>query len=257
MAEKAVIITGASAGLGKELAQNYAKDGWKIGLIARRKDAIDQLKNELEIKYSVTVIAIACDVSDKPAIFSAIESIIESFGRIDCVVANAGVGYSTPGYEPDADKLDLTIGINVLGAAYSAYAAIPTMLKQNSGQLVVISSLAGYRGLPEAGSYCASKAAVNALFESMRLDLKKFNIAVSIIRPGYIKSNITDRNEYYMPQLQSTEKGVKKIYRAIQKKKKIYAFPKPLANVVQSFYFWPTWLYDLIFAGLQKKKRDE
>ena len=112
--KKAVIITGASAGLGEELARNYAEDGWQIGLIARRKDAIDQLKNELESKYSVNVIATACDVSNKPAIFSTIESMIESFGRIDCIVANAGVGYSTPGYAPDADKLDQTIGINVL-----------------------------------------------------------------------------------------------------------------------------------------------
>ena len=256
MEQKAVIITGASAGLGKELAHNYAKDNWNIGLIARSEDRLDQLKTELEANKAITVIAQPCDVSDKAAIFSCIEQMIQSFGRIDCVIANAGVGYSTPGYEPDIDKLDKTIGINVLGAAYTAYAAIPTMLKQNSGQLVVLSSLAGYRGLPEAGSYCASKAAVNALFESMRLDLKKFNIAVSIIRPGYIKSNITDRNEYYMPQLQSTEKGVKKIYRAIQKKKKIYAFPKPLANVVQSFYFWPVWLYDLVFAGMKKKKSD-
>ena len=99
-----------------------------------------------------------------------------------------------------------------MGAGYTAYAAIPTMVKQKTGQIVVISSLAGYRGLPEAGAYCASKSAVNALFESMRLALKKFNIGVTIIRPGYIEAGFTARNEYFMPQLQSRKKGVAKIY---------------------------------------------
>ena len=256
MSDKVVIITGASAGLGEELAKNYAKDGWKIGLIARSEDKLLRLKNELIETYSATVEIKRCDVSNKSQLNDSMESFISLFGRIDCVIANAGVGFSTPGYEPDSDKLDQTIGINLLGAAYTAYAAIPTMVKQKSGQLVVLSSLAGYRGLPEAGAYCASKAGVNALFESMRLDLKKYNISVSVIRPGYIQSNITDRNDYYMPQLMSTKKGVAKIYKAIQKKKKFYCFPKPLGSIVQSLYFWPVWLYDLVFAGVSKKKRD-
>ena len=130
------------------------------------------------------------------------------------------------------------------------------MIQQRSGQIAVLSSLAGYRGLPESGVYCASKAAVNVLFESMRLDLKKFNIGVSIIRPGFIKSPITDRNEFYMPFLQDVRVGSKKIFKAIQRKQKIYAFPWPLAQLVKSLYFWPCWLYDLCFAGVQKQKRD-
>ena len=235
---------------------NYARDGWQVGIIARRKEKLEQLKSKLVKSYHANVLVAACDVSDKKAIFSAIEHMIQVFGRIDSIIANAGVGYSTPGYETNIEHFEKTININVLGAGYTAYAAIPTMVKQKTGQIVVISSLAGYRGLPEAGAYCASKSAVNALFESMRLDLKKFNIGVTIIRPGYIESGITARNDYFMPQLQSTKKGVEKIYRAIQKKKKIHVFPKPLGSIVQSFYFWPSWLYDFVFAGLQKKKRD-
>ena len=192
----------------------------------------------------------------KDAIYNTIQSMIKSFGQIDCIIANAGVSYSSPGTQPDPDIFEQTININLLGAGYTAYAAIPTMIKQQFGQLVVISSLAGYRGLPESGAYCASKSAVNTLFESLRLDLKKHNISVSIIRPGFIQSNITDRNEFYMPQFLTKKKGVTKIFKAIQKKKKIYVFPHPLGIIVQSFYFWPSWLYDFIFAGFQKKKRD-
>ena len=256
MSKKTVIITGASSGIGEELAKNYAKDGWHIGLIARRLPQLNKLKKNLESNYKIKVSISACDVSQKDDIFEAIETMIQDFGQIDCVIANAGVSYSSPGTNPNADTFEKTITVNVLGAGFTAYAAIPTMLKQRSGQLVVISSLAGYRGLPEAGAYSASKSAVNNLFESLRLDLKKHNISVSIIRPGFIKSAITDRNEFYMPQFQSLEKGVLKIYKAIQKKKPMFSFPKPLSMITQSLYFWPTWLYDLALAGRKKKKRD-
>lgn len=253
---KSVIITGASTGIGEELAKNYAQMGWNVGLIARRLDKIEALKSTLEDHPNIKILATQCDVSNKQAIYSAIQTMIATFGQIDCVIANAGVSYSSPGTKPDADTFEKTININLLGAGYTAYAAIPTMINQRCGQLVVISSLAGYRGLPESGAYCASKSAVNALFESLRLDLKKHNISVSIIRPGFIQSNITDRNEFFMPQFLSRKKGVKKIFKAIQKKKKVYVFPNPLGILVQSFYFWPIWLYDLVFSGIQKKKRD-
>ena len=100
------------------------------------------------------------------------------------------------------------------------------MIQQRCGHIVVISSLAGYRGLPEAGAYCASKSAVNALFESMRLDLKKYNIKVSIIRPGYIQTPLTDRNEFYMPFLQSTSAGTKKSLMPFNANKK--SMPSPI-----------------------------
>ena len=253
---KVVIITGASSGIGKGLATLYATAGYDCGLIARRESKLIELKKELEKTTSANVTIGVCDVSKKDAIITCIEDMIDHFGRVDVLIANAGISLASPAYKTTTDHFEKTIQINVLGAGYCAYAVIPTMIKQQSGQIAVISSLAGYRGLPEAGAYCASKSAVNALFESMRLDLKKHSINVSIIRPGYIKSPITNRNEFYMPFLQNTDVGCKKIFRAIQKKRKIFAFPWPLAQIVQTFYFLPCWLYDLCLAGVRNKKRN-
>ncbi|RAP23443.1 3-ketoacyl-ACP reductase [Candidatus Marinamargulisbacteria bacterium SCGC AG-343-K17] len=252
---KVAIITGASSGIGQGLAKLYAESGYSLGLIARRESKLHQLKTDLESSTSAKIMIGVCDVSNKSDIFSCIEGMIDHFGRVDVLVANAGVSLASPAYNSNADHLTETIEANVLGAGYSAYAVIPTMIQQKSGKIAVISSLAGYRGLPEAGVYCASKAAVNALFESMRLDLKKFKIGVSIIRPGYIKSPITDRNDFYMPFLQETDVGCKKIFNAIERKQKIFSFPWPLAIIVKTLYFWPCWLYDLCFAGVRNKKR--
>jgi short-subunit dehydrogenase len=251
MMSKVAIITGASSGIGRGLAIRYSKAGYSIGLIARRKPELESLQKELSTKSLIGV----CDVSDQAAIEACIQRMIQTFGRVDVLIANAGIGEASPAHAPNAAILEATIGINVLGAGYTAYAAIPTMIRQKNGHIAVISSLAGYRGLPEAGAYCASKAAVNALFESMRLDLKKHNIAVSIIRPGFIDSAITQRNNYYMPFFQSLDAGCNTIFKALTQKKKIMAFPWPLTLVVKTLYFWPCWLYDFFLAGAKNKKR--
>ncbi|MGA0242195.1 MAG: SDR family NAD(P)-dependent oxidoreductase [Candidatus Marinamargulisbacteria bacterium] len=252
---KVAIITGASSGLGADMARHYAKEGYYLGLLARREKTLMSLQQTLQNAHGVMVRIAPVDVGDKPRVFSAIHDIITHFGRVDLLIANAGISLASPAHQPQADALEATIQTNVLGAGYSAYAVIPQMMHQQSGQIVAISSLAGYRGLPEAGTYCASKAAVNALFESMRLDLKRHGISVSIIRPGYIQSPLTDRNDFYMPGLLTTQKGVQKIVRAIHKKRAIHAFPWPLALVVKSLYFWPCWLYDACLAGVRNKKR--
>jgi short-subunit dehydrogenase len=255
MTNRVVIITGASSGIGAELARLYAKAGDLLGLIARRESALIALQQELMNDYGCDSRIGICDVSDQSAIFDVIATLIADFGRVDILIANAGISVPSPAYKANAAYLTDTIETNVLGAGYAAYAVIPTMIRQKAGHIAVISSLAGYRGLPEAGAYCASKAAVNALFESMRLDLKRFCISVSIIRPGFIQSAITDRNNFYMPFLQETRVGCQKIFKALERHQKIIAFPWPLAQLVRTLYFWPCWLYDRCFAGIRNTKR--
>ena len=111
---KSVIITGASTGIGEELAKNYAQMGWNVGLIARRLDKLEALKSTLEDHPNVKILASQCDVSNKHAIYSAIQKMIATFGQIDCVIANAGVSYSSPGTKPDADTFEKTININLV-----------------------------------------------------------------------------------------------------------------------------------------------
>jgi Short-chain dehydrogenases of various substrate specificities len=201
------------------------------------------------------VLPIQCDVQDADQVDTAVSACHNTLGPIDIMIANAGIGMSAPGYKPLNQSFEQCLKTNVLGAVYAFNAVIPSMIERRSGQLVSISSLASYRGLPEAGPYSASKAALSTLTESLRLDLKKYKISVSLINPGYIVSPMTDRNDYMMPFIMSTETGVRKIVKAIRKKKAIYAFPFPLSILVKSLRFWPIWLYDLCFSGRKNKKR--
>ena len=123
------------------------------------------------------------------------------------------------------------------------------MVKRGSGQLVVISSLAAYRGLPKSAAYCASKAAVSAFFESLRLDLESRGIAVTIIHPGFIKTPLTAGRDAQMPFLMELDDAVKKMANAIEKRRKRYSFPWQLATIVRAGMIMPIWMYDQHFAS--------
>ena len=165
-----------------------------------------------------------------------------------------GVGGTTGGRELDAAAVARIININLIGAVNSAAAVIPQMLRQQSGHLVVISSLAGYRGLPKSGAYSASKAGVSAFYESLRLDLKGTGIGVSIIHPGFIKTPLTAGREAQMPWLMETADGTAKILRAIERKQKSYAFPWQLASLVRVAMVMPIALYDKIVGSRQYRE---
>lgn len=252
-AEKVVLITGASSGIGRGLGIELARHGAKLGLVARRKHILDEIVSELAVargtkgdNKSVRVLAIAADVQDVESMRAAAARLHSEFGRVDVLIANAGIGVSNDAAELDAAKLANVININVIGAANSVAAVIPDMVKQGSGQLVVISSLAAYRGLPKSAAYCASKAAVSAMFESLRLDLKPHGIDVTIIHPGFIRTPLTAGRHAKLPWLQELEPAVKKIVRAIEKRKKSYAFPWQLATIVRAGMIMPNAMYDWI-----------
>jgi short-subunit dehydrogenase len=138
------------------------------------------------------------------------------------------------------------ININVIGASNSVAAVIPEMVARGSGHLVVISSLAAYRGLPRSAAYCASKAAVSAFFESLRLDLHPRGIDVTIIHPGFIKTPLTADRAVEMPFLMELDVAVKKMVRAIEKRRKRYSFPWQLATLVRAGMIMPIFMYDQI-----------
>ena len=168
------------------------------------------------------------------------------FGKIDVLIANAGIGGNNDGAQLDAAKLANVINVNVIGAANSAAAVLPEMVERGRGQLVVISSLAAYRGLPKSAAYCASKAAVSAMFESFRLDLKPRGIDVTIIHPGFIKTPLTAGRQARLPWLLEVDDAAKKMLRAIETRKRSYAFPWQLATVVRAGMLMPNFMYDWI-----------
>jgi short-subunit dehydrogenase len=249
-ANKVVLITGASSGIGRGLAVDLVARGAKVGLVARRKAILDEIVLEIGTgkigNEQSNVLAIPADVQKAESMRAAAERLQSEFGSVDVLIANAGIGATNDAAELDADQLANVINVNVIGAANSVAAVVPQMVKRGSGHLVVISSLAAYRGLPKSAAYCASKAAVSAMFESLRLDLRPHGIDVTIIHPGFIKTPLTAGRQAKLPWLQELDPAVKKIVTAIQKRKKSYAFPWQLATIVRAGLIMPNALYDWI-----------
>lgn len=247
--EKVVLITGASSGIGRGLAIELARRGAKLGLVARRKELLDEIVEEIRAQSTQNgnqskVIALVADVQDAASLRNAADRLRAEFGKIDVLIANAGIGETNDAAELDAAKFANVIDVNVIGAANSVAAVVPEMVQRGSGHLVVISSLAAYRGLPKSAAYCASKAAVSAMFESLRLDLSPRGINVTIIHPGFIKTALTAGRQARLPWLQELEPAVKKIVRAIERRKKSYAFPWQLATLVRVGMIMPNAMYD-------------
>jgi len=246
------MITGASSGIGRGLALELARLGATLGLVARRKEVLDEIITEIGGNQqenggrSANVLAISGDVQDADSMRAAAEQLRAQFGKIDVLIANAGVGGNDDPTRLDAAKFANVINTNVIGVSNSVAAVIPEMVKRGRGQLVVISSLAAYRGLPKSAAYCASKAAVSAMFESFRLDLKPRGVDVTIIHPGFIKTPLTAGRQAKLPWVLELEPAVKKMVNAIEKRKKSYAFPWPLATIVRSGMVMPIAMYDWI-----------
>jgi len=242
---KVVMITGASSGIGRGLALELATRGAKLGLLARRAEVLDEIVQEVEARGAKAV-ALPASVEDAEAVRAAAERLRAAFGPIDVLIANAGIGTTTDAAELQAGEVARIFGVNVIGAASSVAAVVPEMVKRGRGQIVAISSLAAYRGLPKSASYGASKAALSAFFESLRLDLRPKGLDVTIIHPGFIKTPLTAGREARMPFLMELDDAVKKIVRAIEKQKKSYAFPWQLASIVRLGMIMPNSLYDRI-----------
>jgi len=239
------MITGASSGIGRGLAVEIARRGARVGLVARRAEQLAELVAEIEAGGGKAV-AIPADVQNADSMKSAAEQLRETLGPIDVLIANAGIGPTRDAAKFDAAEVSDVINVNVIGASNSVAAVLPRMLERGEGQLVVISSLAAYRGLPKSAAYCASKAAVSSLFESLRLDLEPRGIAVTIIHPGFIKTPLTAGRGAQLPYLMEVDDAVDKMVRAIEKRRKSYSFPWQLATIVRASMVMPIWMYDRI-----------
>lgn len=243
---RSVFLTGASSGIGEALALAMAEKGASLGLVARRADLLEDLAERC-IARGGNAIALAADVTDPDAVANASARARAEFGKIDIMIANAGIGGNneeTRSYQPDAVKK--VIDINLLGSVNAVHAVLPDMIERGDGQLVAISSLAGFRGLPKSAAYSASKAGMTAFFESVRLDVQDDGVSVTIIQPGFIKTPLTSGRSNKMPFLMELEDSIPHFISAIEKKKKFTAFPWQLAAIVRAGKFMPAWMYDRI-----------
>ncbi|HEX8633645.1 MAG TPA: SDR family NAD(P)-dependent oxidoreductase [Pyrinomonadaceae bacterium] len=246
-AGKTVLITGASSGIGAALAVECGRRGASVGLLARREEVLREVAGKVE-DAGGRALAVAVDVCDAEAMKSAVAQVVERFGRVDVLVANAGKGETTLARAFDIETATQVFSVNVLGAMNSVAAVLPGMLERGAGQLVGISSLAAYRGFPGSGAYCASKAALSTFFESLRVELRPVNIYVTTIHPGFIDTPMTRGRNQKMPFLQNAERASQLMLDAIEARRRTYAFPWQLAAIARVGRWLPAALYDRMLA---------
>ena len=247
-----VIITGASSGIGRALALQYAGRGATLGLIARREDHLMQLAASLPVPtYSYPI-----DVTDARALAMAAADFLDRAGIPDVVIANAGVSAGTLTDRPEDNAIfEEIMAINVIGLMLTFQPFVDVMKRRREGVLAGIASVSGYRGLPGAAAYCASKAAAISYLESLRVELHGSGVSVVTICPGYVATPMTSNNPYRMPFLMDAEVAASKIATAIAARKKFYVLPWQMALVGWILRRLPRWLYDLLFAHAPRKPR--
>lgn len=238
-----VIIFGASQGIGKALALEYALLKSNLILFSRNSDAIEGLSEDIS-NLGCKVYFKKCDVSILTDVKDAMEFSLLKFKTIDLVIINAGVGAPEWMRTFKSEDFKKIYEINVFGIAQVLELTIPIMKNQGYGVIAGVTSLADVRGYPGSAGYCSSKAAASVLLESARVELKQLNIRIITVKPGFVKTAMTAKNEFYMPFLMNTDKAARIIRKGIEKKKSIVQFPLFTVNLTRFVKFLPNFIYD-------------
>lgn len=247
-----VVVTGASSGLGFALARHYLLKGAAVAAIARRGELMQPLDNEFPGK----AFCYALDVLDSLALQRAASNFIARVGLPDIVIANAGVSIGTlTEYTEDAEYFRQIMDVNVLGIVNTFQPFVSPMRSAKHGTLVGIASVAGFRGLPGAGAYSASKAAAISYLESLRVELHNSGVKVVTICPGYIRTPMTSVNPYRMPFLLDPPDAAQRIARAIERQRAFAVIPWQMAVFGLLLKHIPRPLYDRLFANAPRKPR--
>ena len=242
---KTVLITGASSGIGKAVGEKLLQINCNLILTARRNDIIENWVNKLENKKA-NILILKNDVINKSNVAQTFAKITEEFGNIDVAILNSGIGKNVTTQNFSSQIAEDIINTNFLGVVYWIEQLLPNMMKNKSGIIAPVSSLADNRGYSGSGFYCASKAALSIFAEGLSIDLAKFGIKVITIKPGFVKTKMTDQNKFKMPFMISAEKAAEKIIAGIKKEKSIIQFPFPTVLGAKIIGMLPNWVYRLI-----------
>ena len=252
------LVTGATSGLGREAAVQLGRRGWRVAISGRRREHLDETAKRV-IDAGGEVLSLYGSVTDPVEVKAHYAAIKAAWGGLDYAVFNAGVGDMMDAKEFKAESVKWTFDANVFGVCYWLEEVLPDMLAQKSGVVAGVASLAGFRGLPKSGPYSASKAALITLLESARVDLRGTGVSVVTVCPGFVRSEMTDRNELgSMPFLMETKDGVAAMLRGIDAHRRVVHFPWQLSYA--SKYLMPAipdFLYEPLaekFAHKRKKK---
>ena len=249
--KKIIWITGASSGIGKALAIKFAENGWIVAASARRENLLNELK-----QINQNIYPFPLDVTEIENCKTVAKKILEQFKNIDICVF--GTGMHDPKSEKtfNLKKIREIMEVNYFGTMNSINSIYEYFSEKKSGQISIISSVAGYRGLPAAGAYCASKAALTSFAESLNFDMLKKNVRVSLISPGFIKTPMTDQNDFPMPMIKSPEFAANEIYKGLTIKKTFEIhFPKALTITLKILSFLPSKLYFGLVGRLTKYQK--
>ena len=242
------LVTGAGSGIGRQLALNLAADGIAIAGIDLRSEGLQTLEKELQARGSKVAWEIA-DVTDVAALQRAVGSLTGRLGPVDLLIASAGLGFETAARTLDLEAFNAILRVNLNGVGNSIAAVLPDMLERRRGHLVALSSLASYRGLPLMSAYCASKAGVNALMESLRVELASSGILTTTVCPGWIRTPMTVSLKMRVPMLE-VEDAAARIMKAIRRRSRFVAFPRGTRWTLALIGYLPRGLGDWMVARM-------
>ena len=245
---KNIWITGASSGIGKALAIKFVNEGWQVAASARRESLLQELNSNNSNIHSFPL-----DVKDESETKKVFQDIVQKFKTVDICIFCTGIHDPESEKKLSNEKIREIMETNFFGTVNCIMAVNKFFRDKQSGHISIVSSVAGYRGLPAASAYCASKAALISLAESLYFDFKRFNVRVSVVSPGFIKTPMTDKNKFPMPMIKSPEYAAEKMFIGLTKKNVFEIhFPIALTLIMKLLKIMPNWLYLLVARKLIK-----
>ena len=251
MNKKTIWITGGSTGIGKALAIKFANEGWNVAISARRENLLEEISNEYE-----NITSFPLDVTKKENCKEVFNQIKNKFENIDICFFSTGTWDPKKEKDIDVEQIENVFKVNFFGTLNSIKAVEEYFKNKKSGTITIVSSIAGYRGLPNSTGYGPSKSALNNLAESLYFDFGRSNVRVCLVSPGFIKTPMTDKNDFNMPFLKTPEYAAEKIYNGLVNKNSFEIhFPKSLTMILKILGFLPNKIYFGLISKLTKYQK--
>ena len=251
MNKKTIWITGGSTGIGKALAIKFSNEGWNVAISARREELLNELSNQHE---NISVFPL--DVADKIKCKEVFDQIINKYTNVDICFFSTGIWNPKKEKDIDVEQIEEVFKVNFFGTVNSIKVVEQFFKDKKSGIITIVSSIAGYRGLPNSTGYGPSKSALNNLAESLYFDFKRFNVRVCLVSPGFIKTPMTDKNDFKMPFLKTPEYAANKIYDGLINKESFEIHvPKVLTVMLKILSFLPSKIYFSLVGKLTKHQK--
>jgi len=247
LSNKVILLTGASSGIGYSLAKSLPKENCSLALISRRKNILEELIADSK-NAGVKLLSYKCDVGNIDEVRKVFEQVKNDFGKIDIAILNAGTSHRLDIKNYSSEFAREIFNVNVFGIINFVEQLLPDFIERKEGMIVAVSSLAESRGFPKSGFYNASKSAASLMLESLRIELKPYNIKVITVKPGFVRTPMTDKNDFHMPSLMDVNKAVKIIIDGIKKEKRIIQFPFTTVIGSKIVKFVPDWLFDYLMS---------